>query len=236
MALIGKGVVAIWNGINDAAEAEFIRWHVREHIPERVGLPGFLRGRRYVSHDALPKYFNFYEADSVETLSSPAYRERLNDPTPWTRRVVREFRDTTRAICDVIVSTGRGEGAWIKTIRFALPVEQDGFRSQMLGFTVPTLHQQDGIVGVHLLKGAAPDAKSTKTAESTLRSQPDQSVAWVLLVEGVEPDALVAAWAILPSDGDVQVAADPASVQRGIYRLQFSLTKMELASSTDTKT
>jgi hypothetical protein len=33
MALMGKGVLAIWNGITDSAEAEFIRWHIQEHIP-----------------------------------------------------------------------------------------------------------------------------------------------------------------------------------------------------------
>ena len=43
MALLGTGVLAIWNGIAASAEDEFVDWHVREHIPERVGLPGFLR-------------------------------------------------------------------------------------------------------------------------------------------------------------------------------------------------
>ena len=42
MSLLGTGVLAIWNGIDPDAEREFVRWHVEEHIPERVGLPGFL--------------------------------------------------------------------------------------------------------------------------------------------------------------------------------------------------
>ena len=88
MALLGSGVLAIWNGIADTAEAEFVRWHVREHIPERVGLPGFLCGRRYAAVDGHPKYFNFYETVSTEVLNSRVYRDRLNNPTPWTRRVV----------------------------------------------------------------------------------------------------------------------------------------------------
>lgn len=58
MPRIGQGVLAIWNGIAPEAEAEFVAWHVREHIPERVGLPGFLRGRRYVGDaEAHPRYF-----------------------------------------------------------------------------------------------------------------------------------------------------------------------------------
>ncbi len=32
MALAGKGVLAIWNGIAPEAETDFVAWHVREHI------------------------------------------------------------------------------------------------------------------------------------------------------------------------------------------------------------
>ena len=77
MPLAGQGVLAIWNGIEDEAEADFVAWHVREHIPERVAVPGFLRGRRYVAEVGAPKYFNFYETESPEALISPAYLQRL---------------------------------------------------------------------------------------------------------------------------------------------------------------
>ena len=95
MALLGKGVLAIWNGIKSEAEDDFVAWHVREHIPERVGLPGFLRGRRYVARDGHPKYFNFYETARVDDLSSPAYQARLNAPTEWTRKVVAPTNEAT---------------------------------------------------------------------------------------------------------------------------------------------
>ncbi len=49
MALAGRALLAIWNGIAEEAEADFLAWHVREHIPERVAVPGFLRARRYVA-------------------------------------------------------------------------------------------------------------------------------------------------------------------------------------------
>jgi hypothetical protein len=96
MGLLGKGVLAIWNGIAPEAEEDFVAWHVREHIPERVALSGFLRGRRYVALDGFPKYFNFYETTTADDLSSAAYRARLDAPTDWTRKVVAQFRDTLR--------------------------------------------------------------------------------------------------------------------------------------------
>jgi hypothetical protein len=42
------------------------------------------------------KYFNFYETETVDVLQSPAYRARLDSPTEWTKKVVKEFRDTSR--------------------------------------------------------------------------------------------------------------------------------------------
>ena len=49
MSLSGSGVIAIWNDITDEGRANFYEWHDREHIPERVAIPGFLRGRRYIA-------------------------------------------------------------------------------------------------------------------------------------------------------------------------------------------
>src|SRR5690606_28219746 len=86
MALLGSGVLAIWNGVEEGADQDFIEWHVLEHIPERVGIPGFLRGRRYIAVDGYPRYFNFYETENPDVLTSSPYRDRLNAPTDWTRQ------------------------------------------------------------------------------------------------------------------------------------------------------
>ena len=52
MALLGQGAVAIWNDVAPEGLAEFYEWHHREHMPERVGIPGFRRGRRYTKNPA----------------------------------------------------------------------------------------------------------------------------------------------------------------------------------------
>lgn len=82
MSLLGKGVLAIWNGIAPEAEEDFVAWHVREHIPERVALSGFLRGRRYVALDGFPKYFNFYETTTADDCRlRPIGRGSMRRPT-----------------------------------------------------------------------------------------------------------------------------------------------------------
>ncbi|MBV8535060.1 MAG: hypothetical protein JO128_05675 [Alphaproteobacteria bacterium] len=223
MALMGTGVLAIWNGITDAAEVEFIKWHVREHIPERVGIPGFLRGRRYIAVEGQPKYFNFYETESPDTLVSPAYRARLNAPTPWTQAVIKEFRDMSRTICEVTASVGCGEGAWIEAIRIGGVADPAAFSRAVASTAVGVIAERDGIVGVHFLKGVdAPG--NTPTTESKLRGQPDARCDWILLVEGAELDLLQAAGAA----GILRQHAAGIAVERGVYRLQYGLRHSDL--------
>src|SRR5437764_68143 len=81
----GKGAVAIWNDITPEWRAEFYAWHGSQHMPERAGIAGFLRGRRYVALEGSPEFFTLYETVSPRTVTSPDYLARLNDPTPWTK-------------------------------------------------------------------------------------------------------------------------------------------------------
>jgi hypothetical protein len=227
MALLGKGVLAIWNGTTEAAEAEFVRWHVREHIPERVGVPGFLRGRRYVGLDGHPRYFNFYETASPETLESPAYRERLNNPTPWTRRIVSEFRDTIRTICTVAGSLGLGTGAWIEAIRINAVDDPDAFRDRLLRTQLPAAMATDGIVAAHLLQGVIPSTTGG-TVESRLRGAPDGMAAWIILLEAVDAEPLQALRNLEMSSAVLGRCGAQGQLERGIYRLQFALAGDEL--------
>jgi hypothetical protein len=220
--LLGKGVLAIWNGIDPSAEADFLAWHVSEHIPERVGLSGFLRGRRYVAVDGHPKYFNFYETEQTDTLFSPEYLTRLNAPTPWTRQVVAHFRDTARTICAVVASLGQGEGGWIETIRLDR-VPQN--YPQLLSRVAAT----PGIAGVHLLQGLAP-IDTAPTAELKLRGRPDENVPWILLIEAVEPELIYQLRTGLLSDDQLRAPGATDQIPRGICRLQFSLAKTDLAA------
>ena len=100
MSLAGDAIVAIWNGITPAGRDGFYDWHVHEHMPERVGIPGFLRGRRYIAEWGAPEFFTLYEATSIETLDGQDSQSRLNNPTPWTLATVAHFRDVARAIVE----------------------------------------------------------------------------------------------------------------------------------------
>ena len=220
MPLLGAGVLAIWNGVTPGTESEFAEWHVREHMPERLGVPGFLRGRRYRAIEGHPAFFNFYETESPAVLTSPLYVARLNAPSDWTRRVVAQFRDTGRTVCDIVSSHGRGEGGTIETVQMSFPATAADHADLL-----KTLLAAPGITGVHLLRGRAADSAGG-TAEKALRDGPDMVADGALLIEAISVEAIRAARAGAGSD-DALGRAGFGDVTRGIYNSHFSLVANE---------
>src|SRR5262245_2975061 len=189
--LCGQGVIAIWNGISEEARADFYAWHTSEHMPERVGIPGFLRGRRYRAIDETthPEFFTLYEVQSFEVTLGQDYRDRLNAPTPWTRQVTAGFRDTSRGLARVVASVGPGSGAAPATIRFGVePANEAAARRALTGL----MHDIAGlplVTGAHLAL-ADPEASGIRTAESRDRSDIGAPPKWFALIEACASDAL----------------------------------------------
>ena len=113
----GDGLLAIWNDVRAGDEAGFVEWHSREHIPERIGISGFTRGRRLYGASAKPRWITLYEAGSAEAFESEAYLERLSNPTPWTRSILPTFLATERMISSVVASSGEGRGGALAVLR-----------------------------------------------------------------------------------------------------------------------
>lgn len=223
MGLLGTGVLAIWNGITAEAEEHFYRWHNTEHMPERVGIPGFLRGRRYLSTGRPRDYFTLYETETVETIRSGPYLARLNDPTAWTQRVLPHFRDMVRNGYRVVASSGRGQGGVLLTVRLQMGGVGEGVLRRWAEADLALVRQLTGVVGVHVLE-PVPETTRIPTKEKTIRGyQPgeaDPREPWVLLVECSDPE---------PTDRLLRgpldrLAAEPETAV-GTYRLQISLDR-----------
>src|SRR5687768_15044364 len=109
MPLSGKAFIVIWHDLEAGFEADFDRWHTEEHMPERLGVPGFLRGRRYLNPQQVPQVcFTLYEIAHVEIFLSPSYLKRLNSPTPWSQQVQLHMRNFVRGVCEPVLSLGDG--------------------------------------------------------------------------------------------------------------------------------
>lgn len=107
MALFGSAFLALWNDVDADVEAQYERWHTNEHVPERVGIPGFIAGRRYRSDAAeQPRYFTLYEVADAAVFDSAAYRDVIDRPTPWSAEMRPRLRNVVRATCATIASMG----------------------------------------------------------------------------------------------------------------------------------
>tara|TARA_R100000935_G_scaffold58902_1_gene99347 strand:+ start:3418 stop:4086 length:669 start_codon:yes stop_codon:yes gene_type:complete len=215
----GDGVLAIWNGIAAGKEDEFLHWHVGQHLPERLSVPGFLRARRYVSLDGDPRYFNFYEVRDVNVLTSPAYLERLNNPTDWTQAVVPHFTQTSRTLCNVVASKGHGCGGVVEAVRI------DADHQDLLPL-VDALAVEPDISGVTLLSRHV--AASSATSESRMRSAPDGSSRTILLIEGAKADAVREVSRLVAADDIIERVCGAKPQARGAYQLDFLLDAADL--------
>jgi hypothetical protein len=113
------GILAIFHNCHAGHEAEFETWYQGEHLIERLAVPGFLFGRRYKGIAQTPGYFCFYLVETPEVLTSKPYLERLDNPTPLTRKMMSDvFVDMNRTICRRVGRRGHFRGAFTVAARF----------------------------------------------------------------------------------------------------------------------
>jgi hypothetical protein len=95
-------------------------WLQGEHLLERLAVPGFLFGRRHQAISGSAGFFNFYLVESPDVLTSKPYLERLDNPTPMTRKIMSEvFLNMSRTVCRRTVRRGDFRGAYAVTARFS---------------------------------------------------------------------------------------------------------------------
>ena len=201
-------------------------WHTHEHLPERLSIPGFVRGTRWVSLDGKPRYFVMYEVDELATLQSQAYLERLNNPSPWTSRIMPSYRDMTRGLCSVSGSFGAGMGQIALLIRFKPEAgKEPSLRAWLLDDALPPLPSRRGLGSVHLFEGAL---TPQMTNEQRIRGA-DAGVDWALFVTGYEESAL--AQLLHTELGQTQIEWHGGTAVSGAtYRMQYTLTHREVCT------
>jgi len=227
MALLGKAAMLLSFDIVPEAIVEHDDWHTREHFPERLSIPGFLRGTRWIARQARPRYFVMYEVEQLDILASPAYLERLNDPTPWTAQMMVHYRGMTRGLCRITDSFGAGMGQAALFIRFQpAPGKETALRGWLVEEALPGLPSQTGLASAHLFEGglAAP-----ATNEQRIRGK-DAAVDSALLVTGYSAEA-VAALSQTGLGGPQLEQRGATGVSGGVYQMAYSLTERELSSS-----
>jgi hypothetical protein len=224
MPLLGKAAMLLSFDIEQEAIAEHDDWHTHEHLPERLSIPGFVRGTRWVAPQGRPRYFVIYEVKELATLTSAAYLERLNNPSPWTSKMMKHYRGMTRGLCTVAGSFGSGMGQAGLLVRFKpAPGAEQSLRKWLLQDELPRLPSRAGLGGAHLFEGAA---APPMTNEQRIRGA-DAGFDWALVVTGYGEDAVASlARAELGSARLEQHGA--AAIVDATYRMDYTLTAQDV--------
>jgi hypothetical protein len=218
MSILGRGAVAIWHDITPEGRDAFYAWHGREHMPERAGIPGFLRGRRYVSVEGAPEYFNLYETVSTDVLTGADYLVRLNAPTRWTTATVKHFRNVSRSVCEVAHSAGDGDGGLVATWRYDVGEASADSHRRRAAERLTRLLDDPDVAAAHLLV-ADPQGSAIETAEKRARADVTLIPRWIVLVESWGDAERFASFARdFPTDPLFEDATAPPA--GALYRLQ----------------
>jgi hypothetical protein len=221
MPLAGKGMLLTSMNIDAADEANFNHWYDREHLEERVAIPGFLEARRYVAHQANPKYLCLYSTETFEVLDSPAYRAKLANPTEWSAKTMARFKDMIRAVARITVSRGTGRGAVLGVVRLRPQAPEQGALRATLKLRLDP-GDRAGIISMHLIESDA--ALSKPITGSPGASEPGAGD-WFVLIDGTDTAAIESAIAACTA------ALTSTVVATGVYRLMWDLAKSDISAA-----
>jgi hypothetical protein len=175
--------------IRGDAIAEHDQWHSHEHLPERLAIPGFVRGSRWTAPVGTPRYLVLYEVRDLAVLDSQSYLERLNRPTPWTTKMMACYVGMQRGLCRVVARSGAGLGSTALLVRFTPAAGRTGaLHGWLSGRVLPELAQRPGLASALLLEAAQQPAM---TREQQIRGR-DAAVQSALLVTGYDGGAVAA--------------------------------------------
>lgn len=206
--------------IDAADEAEFNRWYDREHLEERVAMPGFLEARRYVAHDGDPKYLSLYSTETIEVLDSPFYRTALANQTAWSKANIARFKNMIRGVSRITISHGTGRGAVLGIIRLRPPAGgEEKLRTALRDQLDPT--GLDGIISMHLLENNP--TLSKPITDDPAAPNPGAGD-WFMLIDATDVGAVPAAAARFNDNAAIK----PLVVTSGVYRLMWDLAKSDL--------
>ncbi|CAI1710376.1 DUF4286 family protein [Serratia entomophila] len=177
-----NGMLFVATDVAAQDEADFNQWYDREHVEERVRVPGFLSGTRYQALQGGRKYLGLYKTESLASFTTEAYRAAFQHQTPWSVASLGKMRNPMRRVCAVEAVTGQGSGSHLSIITLA-PAEPDALRACATALGAQ-LAEQPGFVRSSLL---TPDAELSSPLPK--ESRENRQLLPMLLIESSNAEA-----------------------------------------------
>ena len=185
-----QGFLAVWCEMKPEDLADYHNWLTQEHISDRIYSPGFLGVRLFTAVDNECLHFFLYATESPAVLGAPPYLKILNNPSPWTQRLMVRFGPFDRAAGERAVKIGRGFGSHVLVSRIHAdgdPVDAARLRDSLR----PFIHLPDTIA-LRLFKT---DSQTTaiKSNEKKMRIGGEGEFDYLLVVESLNEAGVQAA-------------------------------------------
>jgi hypothetical protein len=136
----------VWSDIDPDHEADFNLWYDREHMEERVRIPGFTGARRYRAiSNAARRYLALYRATSLADFTSEAYRKAFTKQTQWSVANFGRMNNTRRRVMHVAEEGGFGWGGALVLIELVPGAKTSDEISSILSEMIA----MDGVLRVH---------------------------------------------------------------------------------------
>jgi hypothetical protein len=226
MPMLGEAAVAMWWNMAASQRAEFEDWHSHEHFPERMGIPGFRRGSRWADVDGGEGFFVIYELDCYDTLTSEGYLQRLNNPTPWSTKMMPHHRDMVRSQCKRVHSSGGGISQYAMTLRFSPAKDRETEESVYLTAIAEAFAKSPGGVAFHVLRTETPKVSATR--EQQIRGGKDAVADWIVIAMGYDLETLQNLQRDEFNEQIMKLRGIEPGALSGIYQLAYALSTSDL--------
>ncbi len=176
-----KGFLAIWCEIGADDLADYRAWITKEHIADRTFLPGWLGARFCADVKNERAHFFLYATEDKSVFSAEPYLKVLNNPSPWTSRIMPKFGSFDRALGEQLFKLGNGYGAWMMVSRIRDASTVDLAQAQTALSQFMNLPE---VVSVRLMK-LDRSATDIQSQEKTMRKGAEGDFHYLLVVEAL---------------------------------------------------
>ena len=199
------GELLVWTDVDSAHEVDFNKWYDREHMDERVAIPGFVSARRLLRIGPGRKYLALYRTEALAVFDSDAYKRAFANQTPWSVANFKRMRDNVRCVGTIAAQAGAGSGGAVALIVFA-PNQATDVRAELEKAVA-----RDGVVSGYILE---PDARLSTPLPGAAAGALNGSV---LILEGTAAPAL--------ADAASQAQRTLGNAESALFQLMWQLDR-----------
>lgn len=221
MPLLGKGMLVTLTQVSARDERDFNEWYNREHIDERINLPGFHRARRYVAVRATPKYLATYECDTVADLATPTYLHVLANQTPWSKAVMARFTHFQRLTLRIQVDHTHGVGGALAAVHFIPdPRRRRALVEWLSEQALPKAIRRPGMLGACAGENDL-EVVHAPLHDKSMDHPRAEEAEWLVLLEGADVATVGATARLLFTAAKLKPFGVEAAPTIGTYRFLF---------------